>query len=48
MSRERQEICSRIWQRIREDPHYTTLHKIKSCLNFRNHPDVQTGRRYEE
>jgi len=21
---------------------------LKSCLNFRNHPDIQTGRKYDD
>lgn len=26
----------------------TTFAKIKHSLNFRNHPDIQNGRKYEE
>jgi hypothetical protein len=38
-------MIPRMWDRVRMDEEHTTFAKIKSCLNFRNHPDIQTGRK---
>lgn len=41
-------IIHRIWDRVKIDEEHTTFSKIKSSLNFRNHPDIQTGRKYDD
>ena len=38
----------RMWDRVKIDEEHTNFSKIRNCLNFRNHPDVQTGRRYDD
>lgn len=37
-----------MWDRVKSDEQHTTFSKLKSCLNFRNHPDIQTGRKYDD
>lgn len=41
-------IINRMWERVKNDEEHTTFSKVKSCLNFRNHPDIQTGRKYDD
>ncbi len=37
-----------MWERVQIDYETTNFNKIKTCLSFRNHPDIQTGRRYDD
>ena len=41
-------IIARMWDRVKNDEEHTTFSKLKTCLNFRNHPDIQTGRKYDD
>ena len=38
----------RLWNQVKLTEDSTNFSKIKKSLNFRNHPDIQTGRKYEE
>lgn len=41
-------IIARMWNKVKVDEEHTTFSKLKSSLNFRNHPDVQNSRKYDE
>lgn len=44
----RKDLSAKLWTQIRDNDDTTSFSKIRHLLNFRSHPDVQTGRRYEE
>lgn len=44
----RKDLSAKLWTQIRNNDDTTSFSKIRHLLNFRSHPDVQTGRRYEE
>lgn len=48
MSELRKDLSAKLWTQIRNNDDTTSFSKIRHLLNFRSHPDVQTGRRYEE
>lgn len=48
MSELRKDLSAKLWAQIRNNDDTTSFSKIRHLLNFRSHPDVQTGRRYEE
>lgn len=37
-----------MWNKVKIDEEHTTFGKLKSTLNFRSHPDVQNGRKYDD
>lgn len=45
---ERKDYLERLWSQVKLTDDTTNFGKIKKGLNFRNHPDVQTGRKFEE
>lgn len=44
----RRNIFNRMWEKLKLDEEHTDLFKMKTSLNFRNHPDVVTGRKYDD
>jgi Ca2+-binding EF-hand superfamily protein len=42
----RKELAGKLWNQIKSNDDTTSFSKIRHLLNFRSHPDVQTGRRY--
>jgi hypothetical protein len=44
----RRELLDRLWQQVQLTEGTTNFAKIKKILNFRNHPDVQNGRKFED
>ena len=48
MPENRKEFLDRLWIQIKLSEDATNFGKIKKTVNFRNHPDVQNGRRYED
>jgi Ca2+-binding EF-hand superfamily protein len=46
MSEMRKDLAEKLWSQIRNNDETTSFSKIRHLLNFRSHPDVQTGRRY--
>jgi hypothetical protein len=41
-------MADKLWTQLRSTDETTSFSKIRHLINFRSHPDVQTGRRYEE
>ena len=37
-----------MWEQVKIDDSHTNMLKMKTSLNFRNHPDVVTGRKYDD
>jgi hypothetical protein len=41
-------LTDKLWNQVKINEDTTNLVQIKHSLNFRNHPDVQGGRKYED
>jgi len=41
-------LTDKLWNQIKQTDDTTNFAQIKHGLNFRNHPDVQSGRKYED
>lgn len=41
-------FLDRLWNQVKVSEEMTNFGKIKKVLNFRNHPDVQNGRKYQD
>ena len=37
-----------MWNSVKINDNLTTFANIKQSLNFKGHPDIQTGRRYDD
>lgn len=48
MPENRKELLDRLWNQVKLTEESTNFAKIKKTVNFRNHPDVQANRRFEE
>ncbi|MCB0369209.1 MAG: hypothetical protein KDD45_07065 [Bdellovibrionales bacterium] len=48
MPENRKEYLGRLWHQVQQTEESTNFGKLKRMLNFRNHPDVQTGRKYQD
>lgn len=48
MPEPRKEYLERLWHQVRLTEETTNFGKIKKSLNFRSHPDVQNGRKYDD
>jgi hypothetical protein len=44
----RNEFFERVWLTVKMSEEHTTFAHIKQSLNFRGHPDIQTGRKYDD
>jgi hypothetical protein len=44
----RKEFIDKLWNQVKLTEEATNFAQIKHHLNFRNHPDVQNGRRVDE
>lgn len=44
----RKALTDKLWTQIKSSDDTTNFAQIKHSLNFRNHPDVQSGRKYED
>jgi thioester reductase-like protein len=40
-------MSQKLWAQVRGTDETTSFSRLRHLLNFRSHPDVQTGRRYE-
>lgn len=48
MPEKRKQLFERVWNSIKINEDATTFSHLKQSLNFRGHPDIQTGRRYDD
>jgi Ca2+-binding EF-hand superfamily protein len=44
----RAEFFERVWNTVKVSEEHTTFSQIRHSLNFKGHPDIQTGRRYDD
>ncbi len=47
MPEERRFFSDKLWHQLKQSEDYTTFATIKHSLNFRGHPDIQSGRKCE-
>ena len=48
MPEARQVLADKLWLQVRLSEESTNFSKLKKTIHFRNHPDIQTGRRFED
>ena len=44
----RKALTDKLWHQLKLSEENTNFSKLRKTIHFRNHPDIQTGRRYEE